>query len=176
MTRRRAVDLALLPIALVVVVLEDVVWAGLRALLGTVAHLGPLRRLEAQIAALPGWAALPLFLIPEGVGKLGEFWALALLVHGQAWAAGAVYVGVRLVATLMAVFVYRACERTLLGYRWFAALMGVVEHVRHWAGRVTGELRLILRGMAGRARTRAALRLLALRRAYGLRTFRSGRG
>jgi hypothetical protein len=173
---RRALDLVLLPIALVVVVLEDVVWAGLRALLDAVAHLGPVRRLEARIAALPGWAALPLFLVPEGVGKLGEIWALALLVRGHAGAAVAVYAGVRLVATLMAVFVYRACEPTLRGYRWFAALMDALERVRLWAGRLTGELRLVLRGLTGRARSRLALRLLALRRAYALRTFRSGRG
>ena len=47
--RRDWLDAILLPPALVVVVLEDVVWAGLRAVLRRVSDLPPLRRLEARL-------------------------------------------------------------------------------------------------------------------------------
>jgi len=174
MNARRLRDLVLLPVALVVVVLEDVVWAGLRALLLRLAGLPPLRRLELVIGHLPGWAALPLFLVPEGLGRAGELWALALLVGGHVGAAVTVYVLVRVVATLVAVFVFHACESTLLGYRWFARLVARVRRVRDWAAAMVLPWRVFWRARAGRMHSRLLVRFHALRRAYAVSRFRSG--
>jgi hypothetical protein len=138
---RRLTAALLLPVALLVVVLEDVVWRGARACLNAFRLLRPVRLLTWQLGRLPGWAALPLFLIPEGIGKAGEFWALWLLVRGHTHSAVAVYVAVRLVAALIAVFVYHACEAALLRIGWFAALVRWIGAVRDWALALTQPLR-----------------------------------
>ena len=130
---RRWLNLLLLPLALLVVVLEDVLWAGALAVLRRLAGLAALQRLRAVLAALPGWLALPLILVPEALGKLGEFWALALLAHGRVVGGVLAYVAVRAVATLIVVFIYHACEPALLRVRWFAAVVRAMHWVRDWA-------------------------------------------
>ncbi|WP_264713855.1 hypothetical protein [Limobrevibacterium gyesilva] len=147
--RRRLLTALLLPVALVVVVLEDVVWAGALIVLRRLAELAAIRALATALRRLPGWAALPLFLVPEGVGRVGELWAVVLLVHGHTLSAALVYVLVRLLATLMAVFVYHACEPALLRIRWFAVLVGWARRVRDWAKARLQPLRARIR-MAGR--------------------------
>jgi hypothetical protein len=62
--RRHLLDALLLPAALVVVVVEDVIWAGAKAVLRWVARLRVVQRLQTEMGRLPGWAALPLFAIP----------------------------------------------------------------------------------------------------------------
>ena len=130
---RRWLNLLLLPVALLVVVLEDVLWAGALAVLRRLAGLPALQRLRAFLATLPGWLALPLFLVPEGLGKLGEFWALALMARGKFASGVLAYVLVRAVATLIVVFIYHACEPALLRVRWFAAVVRGMHWVRDWA-------------------------------------------
>lgn len=172
MRRRALLDAILLPTALVVVVLEDVVWAGLKLVLRQLAALPALKRLEARLGRLSGWAALPVFLVPELIGRIGEFWAVALLVGGHVAAAVWVYAGVRLVSTLIAVFVYHACEAALLRLRWFAAMVGWLARVRDWAKAQTADLRARLKVRLRGARSRAAIRFAALRRAYAVRSLR----
>lgn len=173
MIRRRALlDAILLPPALVVVVLEDVVWAGLRAVLRQISDLPPLRRLEARLGQLSGWAALPLFLVPEVVGRVGEIWAVALLVGGHVPSGIVVYLLVRLVSTLIAVFVYHACEAALLQLRWFAAIVAWLVRVRDWAKTLTADLRARIRARLQGVRSRATRRFIALRRVYAVSRFR----
>ena len=173
MIRRRAwLDAILLPPALVVVVLEDVVWAGLRAVLRLVSDLPPLRRLEVRLGRLSGGQALPLFLVPEVIGRVGEIWAVALLVGGHITAGVAVYLLVRLVSTLVAVFVYHACESALLRLRWFAAIVAWLVRVRDWAKALTADLRARIRARLQGVRSRAARRFAALRRVYAVDRFR----
>jgi hypothetical protein len=175
MTLNRFRDLLLLPIALVVVVLEDVVWAGLILLLRGLNALPPVRRLSAWLGGLPGWVALPLFLVLEVLGRIGEFWAFALLVQGHVTAGVLVYLGVRVVSTLAAVFVYQACAPALLHYAWFAATVAWLGRVKHWAIERIAPWRLWVRAAIGRTRSRLAWRLAALRRAYAVSRFRNGR-
>lgn len=127
------VNLLLLPLAVVVLLVEDVVWAGAMAVLRAANAWTPVRRLRAWLATLSGYAALPLFMVPEVLGKVGEIWAVALLVQGHVVSSVAVYVLVRLVATLVAVFIYQACEPALLRIGWFARMVGWVHLVRQWA-------------------------------------------
>ena len=137
MTKRhrahRLADIVLLPLAIFVLLLEDVVWAGAMAVLRAVNAWTPVRRLRAWLATLSGYAALPLFMVPEILGKVGEIWAVALLVRGHVVSSVAVYVLVRLVATLVAVFIYQACEPALLRIGWFARMVGWVHMARAWA-------------------------------------------
>jgi hypothetical protein len=78
----------------------------------------------------------------------------------------AVYALVRLVATLVAVFIYQACERALMGIAWFARAVGWVRLARAWAVELIrpplARARLALRIGRGRwsARLAATRRLL----------------
>ena len=175
MNAARLRDLVLLPIALVVVVLEDVVWAGLMVLLKALNNLSHVRRLGAWLGTLPGWAALPLFLVLEILGRLGEFWAFALLVHGHMTAGVTVYLTVRLIGTLLAVFVYQSCAAALLRYAWFATLVRWFGRIKHWAIDLIAPWRAWLRTVLGNTRSRIAWRLSALRRAYAISRFRNPR-
>ena len=174
MIGKRLRDLVLLPAAIVVVVLEDVIWAGLWALIRLLAALPPIRRLETWLGTLPGWAALPLFLIPEILGRVGELWAIALLVNGHLPAAAIVYLGVRLAATLIAVFVYHACEAALMRYRWFAAMVAWVKRVRDWAVQLIAPWRRNIRAALRSTRSRLTIRFIAMRRALAVGWFRRG--
>ncbi len=131
--RRLLLDALLLPAALVVVVFEDVVWAGAAAVLRALARLPPFRKLHHQMGRLPGWAAVPLFLIPEGAARAGEVWAVALLLRGHTVSFLLVYALVRVFATLLAVLVYQACKPALLQIAWFATLVDWTAAVRDWA-------------------------------------------
>lgn len=170
---RRWLNLLLLPLALVVVVLEDVLWAGAIAVLRLFAGLPPVQRLRHGLAGLPGWAALPLFLVPEALGKLGEFWALALMARGQFSNGVLAYIAVRSVATLIVVFIYHACEPALLRVRWFAALVRTMHWVRDWAlakiRPARDRLRAFVRQRRSRLRERFAATRIWLRRRLPVR-------
>ncbi len=174
MRARRLRDFVLLPIALVVVVLEDVVWAGLIHLLRGLNGLPAVRRLAERLGRLPGWAALPVFLVLEVLGRVGEFWAFALLVRGELTAGVMAYLGVRVVGTLAAVFVYQSCAAALLRYGWFAALVAWLGSVKHWALALIAPWRDWVHAAIGRTRSRLSWRLAALRRAYAVGRFRDG--
>jgi hypothetical protein len=126
-------NLVLLPVAVLVLLLEDVVWAGAMAVLRAAIAWAPVRRTRAWLATLSGYAALPLFMVPEILGRVGEIWAVALLVEGHLASGVMVYALVRLVATLVAVFIYQACEAALLRIGWFARAVGWLHVARAWA-------------------------------------------
>ncbi|HEY0421383.1 MAG TPA: hypothetical protein VGC80_17845 [Acetobacteraceae bacterium] len=165
----RLLDMLLLPVALLVVLLEDVVWAGLRALLRRVTAWPPLAALQAWLGTLSGYAALPLFLVPEIFGRVGEIWAVALLVGGHVKSAVLVYGLVRLVATLLAVFIYHACEPALLRIHWFAVAVGWVRWVRDWAMALLAPLRARIHALWPFAPGLLGQRWAAIRRRIAIR-------
>ena len=160
---RRLRDIFLLPLALVVILLEDVLWEGAKFVLRWITALPPVRGLQAWLATLPAPIALPLFLVPEALGKLGELWALALMAQGQFRSAVLVYLGVRVVASLIVVFIYQACEPTLLRVRWFAWAVRAVHRARDWALAIIRPWRTIIRAFLQRRRLRLTGRLWAIR-------------
>jgi hypothetical protein len=160
---RRPLNLLLLPLALLLVVLEDVLWAGTLAVLRGLRRAPPVRALEAWLRTLSGYAALPMFLVPEVLGKLGELWSFALLASGHPVAGIEAYVLIRLIGTLIAVFIYQACEPALLQIGWFARAVGWVHAVRDWAVGLVRPLISRMRALLRRGRGRLTLRLLALR-------------
>ena len=161
---RRLINLLLLPLALLLVVLEDVIWAGALAVLRGLRRASPVRALEAWLRTLSGYAALPMFLVPEILGKVGELWAFALLASGHPVAGVETYVLIRLVGTLIAVFIYQACEPALLQIAWFARAVGWVHAVRDWAVSLVRPALARMRALLRLGRGRLTLRLLALRR------------
>lgn len=161
---RHLLNLLLLPLALLMVVLEDVVWAGAVAVLRTLRHTTPVRAAGAWLGTLPGYAALPLFLVPEAVGLAGKLWAIALLAGGHRLEALQAYVLIRLVCTLISVFIYQSCEAALLRIAWFARAVGWVHAARDWAMSLLRPALAVLRALFQRGHGRLALRWLAIRR------------
>ncbi len=145
-------------------VVEDVVWRGANAGLRRLRQLNWIRWLGAWLGTFPGWLALPLFLIPEAIGRLGELWAIYLLAHGHLRAATSVYVVVRLLATLMAVFVYQSCEVALLRIGWFATLVSWTRAVRDWSLALIRPARQLLYEIGQRGPNMVMRRIGALRR------------
>ena len=157
-------NLLLLPVALVLVVFESVLWSGIRVLLHRVLHLTVVQGLRLWLAHLPGWAALPMFLVPEGVGRIGEVWSFVLLYRRHTVSAALVYVLVRVLAVLIAMFIYQACEPALLRIRWFARLVAWMALLRDWTVVWLTLLRRPLRALAYRSPRQLRRRLAALRR------------
>ena len=161
--RRKALDALLLPMALAVVLVEDVIWAGARAFLRTLTQFRPVRALSDILGRLSGYQALPVFLVPEVFGRVGEVWAIALLVGGHLVSGATVYVLVRLVATLLAVFVYHACEPALLRIGWFATMVRWIGRARDWAMERLRPLRQRIRELTRTAPSAVARRFAAMR-------------
>ena len=138
---RRVQDALLLPLAIVIIVLEDVLWRGAKLLLRRTSELSAVASLRVRLGHLSGWAALPLFLVPEIAARLGELWVAVLLYQGRIVAAMLVFGLVRLVATLIAVFIWQACATALLRLRWFARMVAWIGFARDWALARTAWLR-----------------------------------
>ena len=141
----RVLDLLLLVPALAVVLVEDVFWAGARALLAQLSALRVVRRAHARLSRLPPAAALVLFLVPEGLSHLAGLAAGVVLAHGHVLTATLLAVGLKGLLTLLLVWIYQACEPILLGVAWFARLHGLVFDIRQWALGLVAPLRERLR-------------------------------
>ncbi len=160
----RVLDVLLFPVALLVVLLEDVVWVAARDFLRQVSALPPLRLLAGWLGTLPGWAALPFFAVPELLGRVGEVWAFALLYHHHVVAGVAAYVVVRAVATLIVLFIFQSCEPALMRLRWFAWSMHRLKTLRDWARARLAPVMVRLRRAIGTTRSRTRTRFMAWRR------------
>ncbi len=79
----RGLDLLLLPPALLLVLVEHVLWAGSRAILRGIAGLAPVRAAQRGLGLLPPYAAVPLFLVPELCSHGAGIWATVLLARGH---------------------------------------------------------------------------------------------
>lgn len=128
----RCLDLLLLLPALLLVVLEHVLWAGSRALLRRIADVGFVRAAQLRLAQLPAYVALPLFLVPDAFSHVAGIWAAVLLAQGHIVAATFIAVVFKGAATVVLVWIYQACEPTLLRVAWFAKLHHGVLAARHW--------------------------------------------
>ena len=122
----------LLPPALVLVVVEHVLWAGSRAILRGIAGLGPVRAAQRWLGLLPPYAAVPLFLVPELCSHAAGIWATVLLARGHVVTATLIAVLFKGTATLVVVWIYQACEPALLRVAWFARLHNSVLAARRW--------------------------------------------
>ncbi len=129
----RVVDWLLWPVALSVVLVEVVIWRSAVWLGRTLSHGARLPRLRARLGRLPPVLALPLFLVPEAASRAGALWAAWLLMQGHYRAAAVAYAGSKVFASLVAVWIYRACEPALLRIGWFAQTRAGLLQVRDWS-------------------------------------------
>jgi len=130
---RWLLDTLLIPLAVIFVLLEDVLWNGTRRLLRMLDALPPVQAARARLAVLPASVVLPLFLVPEALSHLAAAYAAILLAEGRLHTATAVLVLGKGGTTLATVWIYRVCEPTLLRVAWFARLRGWALRVRDWA-------------------------------------------
>jgi hypothetical protein len=129
----RLLDIVLLVPALLVVLIEDVFWNSARALLRRLAALPLMRRTQKGLARLPAAAALLLFLVPEGLNHLAGLWAAVVLARGHVVTAIILAIVLKGGLTLLLVWIYQACEPTLMRVAWFARLHDLVFRARTWA-------------------------------------------
>jgi hypothetical protein len=128
----RCVDLLLLPPALLLVLLEHVLWAGSRAILRGIAGLAAVRAAQHWLGLLSPYAAVPLFLVPELCSHGAGIFATVLLARGHVVAATLIVVLFKGAATLVLVWIYQACEPALLRVAWFARVHNSVLAARRW--------------------------------------------
>jgi hypothetical protein len=128
----RGLDLLLLLPAILLVLLEHVLWAGSRAILRGIAGLGPVRAAQRWLGLVPPYAAVPLFLVPELCSHGAGIWATVLLARGHVVTATLIAVLFKGVATLVLVWIYQACEPALLRVAWFARVHNGVLAARRW--------------------------------------------
>jgi len=169
----RGLDLLLLLPALLVVVLEHVLWAGSRKILLAAAGLGPVRSAHRWLGLLPPYGALPLFLVPDLLSHAAGMWAAVLLAQGHIVSATLVAVLFKGVATVVLVWIYQACEPALLRVAWFARLHRCVLAARLWVLERTrpmreAALRRLQASVAGTGRLRRRFQRLRMRLAVGL--------
>jgi uncharacterized membrane protein YciS (DUF1049 family) len=169
----RGIDLLLLLPALLLVIVEHVLWAGSRAILRRISALAMVRATQLWLSGLPAYAAVPLFLVPDLCSHAAGIWATVLLAQGHFVAATLIAVLFKGVATLVLVWIYQACEPTLLRVAWFARLHHTVLAARNWILDRTrplreAALRRLTASVAGSSWLRRRFLRLRLRLAAGL--------
>ena len=130
MALHRVAASLMVPVAVMVVLGQDVVWPFILDAGRRIAAWPPLLPLRRRLARLPAVVALPLFLVPELCSRCGWLMSAWLLLQGDWWRAVAVYAGTKLLAGGTALWIYTACEPALLRNRWFAAAHNLVGAMR----------------------------------------------
>jgi len=119
------------------VVLDGIVTPVVRPLLGWVARLQFVIRLQDIIAALPPYAILVLLAIPFAVAEPAKIYALYLMTEGQ-FATGLGTISMAYLVSLLVVErIYHSGRAKLKTIPWFAKLMdwltGIRDRLLAWA-------------------------------------------
>ena len=131
--RRRLVSIVLVPLGVVLMLFEEYLWRGLKALMARLGRLPAVARVETRIAALsPLWAAA-VFVVP-GVAMLPlELAALWAMASGH-FLAGVLALGTaKLMTTALFARLYTLCQPSLMTVWWFARLHDGLTDAKHWA-------------------------------------------
>ena len=168
--RRLAEDILLLPLTLLLMFFDHVVWDGAKVLLAILSRHKWIAALRGWLQSLPPLAVVFLFLIPELVDHLGGLWATVLLVRGQVAAAAFIAVFIKGVAALVAIWIYQSCEESLLSVAWFKRLHDRVLKGYEWVQVRTAPLRARLQGIgrSGRLGRRAIIWRIRLSSRFGI--------
>jgi len=142
---RFLLDALLIPLAVLIVLIEDVLWAGALRLLRGLNGLPAIRAAQARVGGWPACVALPLFLVPETLSHVAGAYATLLLAQGRLVTAVGVFILVKGACTLVLVWIYKACEATLLGVAWFVWLHHRALQARDWALAMVAPLRIQMR-------------------------------
>lgn len=114
----------------VFVILDEFLRPLYRPLLRRLAELRVMRRLEETVAALPRPLVLLALAIPFAIAEPLKLFGLLLFARGQFWAGLVVTAFAHLMSFVFVERIYHAGREKLLGYRWFAWIMGQVVRVR----------------------------------------------
>ena len=119
------------------VVLDGIVKPVVRPLLGWVARLRFVLRLQDIVAALPPYAILVLLAVPLAFAEPAKIYALYLMAEGH-FASGLVTISMAyLVSLLIVERIYHAGRMKLATIPWFAKLMdwltGIRDRLLAWA-------------------------------------------
>lgn len=151
-----------------IILFEEWGWRPLAALVARLARWSPWAVVESKIAALPPYGALAVFVLPSALLfplKLLSFW---LIAHGQALAAGALFLAAKVVGTGLVARIFQLTRPTLMQLRWFAWVYervipwkeALLAHVRaSWAWRQGRIVKERLRRIARTAWSRLVPRL-----------------
>lgn len=131
--RNRLLSTVLVPVGVLLMLAEEYLWRGLKALMAQFGRLPLVARVETHIAALsPGWAAV-VFLVPGIVlfpFKLAALWAMA---NGHLIWGLIVLLMAKLTATALFARLYTLCSPALMTVPWFVRLHGMMTRAKAWA-------------------------------------------
>lgn len=132
-SRKSILSALLAPPAVLLLLVEEVVWAGLKALMARLGRLPVVARVEDRIRQLPPLGAAVLFLAPGAAMlpfKLAALWAIAKghLIWGLL-----VLLAAKLTATALFARSYTLCKPTLMTVGWFVRLHDWVSRAKTWA-------------------------------------------
>jgi len=175
---RFLLDALLIPLAVLIVLIEDVLWVGALRLLRGLNDLPAIRAAQARVGRWPASVALPLFLVPETLSHVAGAYATLLLAQGRLITAALVFTLVKGICTLALVWIYQACQETLLRVAWFAWLHHRALQARDWAIAMIAPLRAQMRARLAMMRALLAPFLSSvggsrLRLHYRLRAWRA---
>ncbi len=122
--------LLLMSAARLAVLTMDAVWPRLRRAGALVTGWPPLVGLRTRIGRLPVALALPLFLIPEAISRSGWVVSAVLILHGEPLRAIGCYLGTKLIAGSLALWICSATLPVLLRVPAFASAYHTVERGR----------------------------------------------
>jgi hypothetical protein len=103
-----------------IVLFEEWGWRPLANALAKLARWQPWARAEALVAALPPYLALCVFALPTTLLFPLKLLALYLIAKGQAVAAGALFVGAKVVGTALVARIFQLTQPALMRIPWFA--------------------------------------------------------
>ena len=134
---RRLFLLAAKAVVVLYFVLDGIVTPVVRPLLGWVARLRFVIRLQDIVAALPPYAILALLAVPLAVAEPAKIYALYLMTEGQ-FATGLVTISMAYLVSLLVVErIYHAGRAKLKTIPWFAKLIdwltGIRDRLLAWA-------------------------------------------
>lgn len=178
---RWLLDMLLVPVAVLLILLEDVLWAGALAVLRAARRHAWVLAAQDRLAALPAWVVLPLFVVPEALSHVAGFYVTFLLAQGHVTAAMSM-LAAKLACKLMLVWIYTTCQATLMGVAWFARFHHWTSAWLAWAKAQVAPMQERFRALLARLRWRrqaAGLRLrsrLRAMRVWLARRLRAGAG
>lgn len=109
-----------------ILLFEEWGWKPLADLLGYLARLKPVARLELWIAGLPPYGALAVFALPTSILLPVKLLGLWLLANGQALLAAAMLIGAKIVSTALVARIFMLTKPALMQLAWFAWAYGKV--------------------------------------------------
>ena len=131
--RNPIVSVLLVPVAVLLMLFEEYLWRGLKALMARLGRLPAVALVEARIQALPPRWAAAVFLIPGIVlfpFKLAALWAMA---NGHLLWGLLVLIAAKLVATALFARLYTLCQPALMTVPWFVRLHDALTRAKRWA-------------------------------------------